>query len=571
MKIINVYAKYFMLALITVIFSACGNSSPDQEVAHSLITELPNTGGAKIEIPTNQLSIPKGYTSTSTGLNLSGGLSGIPINLSSTITLQSDSSIQNVQSLPLAVKFTPESLTTGSASSSSIFISVTGTISPGIYYINLYADYQLKEHVSLGTIALKVGNVVPPDTIESGNFAILPYGGLNLYGIESSESLTIMLTGSNNISGIEVIINSKSGNFIIEPNSCNLSTGNSTCTITIKSVAIGGDSLEVTALGYNAVITPVNIIAVWTEVTGADIPNSYSVSSIVLESGNLYAGGQSNSSTGVVWTYNGSSWLKVSGADIPNGEYVNSIIFESGNLYAGGVSKANLGAVWKYNGTNWVEISGADISNSNYVNSITFESGNLYAGGQSSSDTGVVWQYRGNSWMMVSSADIPNSDRVNSITFESSNLYAGGVSNANLGAVWKYNGNNWILVDSNIVNSSYVNSIIFESGNLYASGRTNSDVGAVWRYNGINWETVGGNIANSYYTSSIVFENGILYAGGATSNINSTAVWMFNGIIWVSVGSKLPHQGAVNLIIFNNGNLYAGGISDFLGAGVWIY
>jgi hypothetical protein len=163
--------KYLIFVSILAFITSCGKSSSTNINPNSpIIKILPNSGGATLIVPLDQLQITSGNISTSTSINLVGGTRGLNINLiSSVITSASKVTLDSkpLVTEPVTVTFTPDDLIAGSIISSSIQININPNLPAGTYSINLYAAYLVngtKTQVQIGSIILTYDGSTPTPT-----------------------------------------------------------------------------------------------------------------------------------------------------------------------------------------------------------------------------------------------------------------------------------------------------------------------------------------------------------------------------------------------------------------------
>lgn len=257
----RVFVKYLVFLFISIFVIACvGNSDQDNISNNNLpiVSNLANSGGAVLTIPTSKISLAVGNNTTSTAITLQGGYSNLAIALSANA------------SAPIQVSFSPESLVAGTPNiNSSISISATDELTTGVYPINLYADYipqgdTVTSHVLIGTIQLTVSNTVPNNA--PGVLSITPSPIIQKIGIGYSRYITVSLVGSQNTSDIAVALSSSNTSVAsvnqVNQQTCLLSTQspNNICTIEVNGVSIGNATITASAQNYASVSSAVKVV-----------------------------------------------------------------------------------------------------------------------------------------------------------------------------------------------------------------------------------------------------------------------------------------------------------------------
>lgn len=268
----------------------------------------------------------------------------------------------------------------------------------------------------------------------------------------------------------------------------------------------------------------------------------YSVNSLVLSNGNLYA-----ASYGVhVW--NGSMWT-----DMSNGLLA---LFGSGDVYAlanfnnvlfaGGVFTVLTpdgnwyNNVARFSNESWTTCgngTGNDGSGMNdYVNFLIEYNGQLYAGGRFGSaggdplyprDAAYIARFDGAEWHPV-----------------------GGGMDFSVTDMVVYNGD--LIASGYFTRAAYLNS----EGELNPESISANYIA---KWNGVNWSPLGSGM-DSKVTALAVY-NGELYAGGSFENaggVSAKNIAKWNGQSWSPVGDGITGGQVYTLTSYNN-ELYAGG------------
>lgn len=128
------------------------------------------------------------------------------------------------------------------------------------------------------------------------------------------------------------------------------------------------------------------------------VPSAGYFTSIIQESGDIYAGGYSSTTNpaGGVWVWNSSSWSQL-GSNITSVISFNSILKDklSNNIiYAGGKSTDNVAVLWMWDGSNWSQLGSNVTSATAFISILRDEFNNIYAAGATSSPVyGGLWLY----------------------------------------------------------------------------------------------------------------------------------------------------------------------------------
>ena len=246
---------FISMFLFTLIITACGGGGSCGAGSNAINYVLPN--GSTLSVPAGgtSMSIIAGE-SVSTSITISGGSAGLDVLLSSSVKQSMAGSKQSVNTAlesQIAVKFDPQSLTSGGTSSSKITVVVATATPAGTYLVNLKASYvyQGKPAVAteIGTITIVVTGDTPPPTPVPGTIAFSPESTTMAIG----ESFTTVLTlsGAQGLtSDVVVTLSSSSESAIVSPATCTLSIAANTCNVVVTAESIGSVSINATAAGY---------------------------------------------------------------------------------------------------------------------------------------------------------------------------------------------------------------------------------------------------------------------------------------------------------------------------------
>ena len=307
----------------------------------------------------------------------------------------------------------------------------------------------------------------------------------------------------------------------------------------------------------------------WTKVGGDGVNGSWntsyeSVTSLSVYNNQLYAGTGNSAGDATVWRYGGSTWTKVGGDGVNSSwatadgiNTVSSMTTLNGILYVGlGNSSSTTGKVYTYNGTSWTQIGGSGTSgnwSSAYdVSSLASYNGKIYAGVQSSSSTyAYVQRYDGvgTGWTTVAGSTVSGTwtaeyKTVSSLAVYNGQLFAGlSVTNTvmntyNNGGLYVYNGSAWSKPVTSFNPGSYsgisVQSLLSYSGMLLiGTGGYNDDgegtiyaypyvltygANAVLQSSATSWDTSWHKLAASYDGSTMkLYVDGTMVASKSIS------------------------------------------------------
>ena len=337
--------------------------------------------------------------------------------------------------------------------------------------------------------------------------------------------------------------------------------------------------------------------AVWTQIGGSYINNSWSPSTIGTVQGSTQMNGKAYFALGggaggaYVYEYDGNSARRIGGAGLSGSwqgqQYtrVFSTIAYKGNLYVSLGANTNTAEVWRWDGSLWTKIAGSGVastwSNINNALSMTVWQDNLYVGLGNSPGWAQIWQYNGSAWTNVTGSWGSSPRSVESLVEYRGRLCAGMGGNGTWGEVWcrssggtweKIGGGNGVSVNGSWASSNRIKELVVYKDKLYASVVSTVDSLSMWEWNGASWSQVGGsNLAGSWAdgtyteTSSSAVYNGELYIGtGAATSTGD--VWRYNGSSWVKVGGGGLNSGwafsasveEVSSLMVYKGKLYAG-------------
>lgn len=295
------------------------------------------------------------------------------------------------------------------------------------------------------------------------------------------------------------------------------------------------------------------------------------VLSLLVDNGNLYAGGEFNNIGGTVMQkagkWNGSSWSALGNGMPGINDAVYGLAAYQGNIYAGGkfttAGGVTVNNVAEWNGSSWAAM-GAGVDNQ--VRALASQNNQLYTGGLFVyADNKVcvgLGQWNGISWNTDSVKNKFNGN-INASVYDTVNniLYVGGsfafAGNAACINIAQWDGSKWSSLGEGI-NYSVAGLGIYK-GDLYASGNfTRAGTVTVTsnaKWNGTSWSAWGSGF-NKVITAFAEYNND-LYAGGSFTYGTIKNIGQWNGTGWNQVSGGTD-AGVSALKIFNN-NLYVAG------------
>lgn len=201
----------FLIITLLGVVACGGGSSGGSSGATPISYTLAN--GTIVSSPTNAISVTQGGVATTT-VSISGGTSGVPLNLSSSVSGNSESSTHNI-----IVTFYPESLVTGDpALSNSLVVVDASNALPGSYTIQLFVGFVVesssvasKETINTTSSVANIGNITftvnPSPTPVAGNLVFTPSSTI-ITG-HTAINLSLKLSGSALVNNLPVSITSR--------------------------------------------------------------------------------------------------------------------------------------------------------------------------------------------------------------------------------------------------------------------------------------------------------------------------------------------------------------------------
>jgi hypothetical protein len=362
----------------------------------------------------------------------------------------------------------------------------------------------------------------------------------------------------------------------------------------VTALAVSGSDLYAGGWFEIAGGMQVNLIAKWNgstwRVLGSGMADGGfsefgpSVSALAVSGGNLYAGGNFTTPSGVsannIAKWNRSNWSAL-GSGMDAESVVSTLAVSGSDLYIGGhfttLGDVSGNHIAKWNGSNWsalgLGMGGVDYP---WVGALLVSVGDLYAGGQFATAGGVsatnIAKWDGNRWSAVGSglggADGVNPPGVQALAVSGSDLYVGGSFTTAGGApatnIAKWNGSVWSALSSGINGGVYA--LAISDSDLYAGGwfTTAGDVSAnyIAKWNGCSWSSLGPGMngfvgALAVSGSDLYAEGNFTTAGGFSANY--IAKW--DGTNWSTLGSGLGgvDNRAVAALMVSGSDLYVAG------------
>ena len=304
------------------------------------------------------------------------------------------------------------------------------------------------------------------------------------------------------------------------------------------------------------------------------------VNALAVNGNNLYAGGYFKSADGVIVNkiaeWDGSSWSPLTqpgtgdvGVDADG--HISALVMDSDDLYvggqfrwAGGVQEANNIAKWD---GSWSALG--DGVNSN-VNALAVYGNNLYVGGYFTAAGGVaanrIAKWDGTSWEALGEG---MNDIITALAVDSNGiLYAGGnfttAGGVHANRIAKWNGTSWSALGTGMNND--VSALVVDGSDLYVGGFFTTAGGvdanriAKWNINTSNWSALGDGMGAGVQALS-VDANGNLYAGGGflfsgSDIVNNIVRWDTITSTWAPLNNGVNNQV---LALATSNVLYAGG------------
>ncbi len=281
----------------------------------------------------------------------------------------------------------------------------------------------------------------------------------------------------------------------------------------------------------------------WEQINEDGFGNSvnFSVFSMAVYNGRVYAGTWNNSSGCEVWRLNDlgtNEWIQIvtGGFSNANNRGVHCMAVYNGRLYAGIANNNDYFEVWAYDETNWTQVADAGLgTDSTWAQSMVVHDGKLYMGSGWGSSGARVWTYDGATWVQINTTGFGDSDNgaVRSIASYNGHIYAGVYNNVDYCSLYRYDGPSpadWTQVaDGSTFGDNFVEvrSLAAYNGKLYIGT-------AGWSVNCQVWE----------YDGSTFTRND----PGASMQYDSTrCMWVYNNLLYVGTGndSGSPEGGQV--------------------------
>lgn len=352
--------------------------------------------------------------------------------------------------------------------------------------------------------------------------------------------------------------------------------------------ALAGDGGNLYAAGYfttNGDGLPLNRIGRWDgsawSALGSGLGTNFNqVWALAVTNGIVYAGG-SFTNAGSLVVSNVARWDGISWSALGGGlnSTVTSLLINGGNLYAGGqFGSSPYSAVAMWNGANWSMVGSGFNSG---AQSLALFNNLLCATGSFTNIGGVTAMrfaaWNGSTWAGSGSGLSAQGGRLCPV---GTNLYVGGnfltAGNKLMQGLTAWDGANWNPVGTaGQINGIYATAraLAGDGTNLYAGGASlywagQTNVNLICRFDGTNWFPLGTGISGSSVISgpigtgilTIALTNNYVYAGGCFTNAggvmaNNIAVW--NGTNWSAMGNG--PGGAVASILVRPDGVYAAG------------
>lgn len=264
--------KYLLLFTCFMGLYACSQGNSNSSSANVLPQPAPNPNqiigytlpnGTVVSSPVKALTITQNATTT-TNISIYGGKPGLEILLGSA----NESGIN--------VTFSPNTLVSGSTTTSSTITITTSNLPAGNYKLpltvtfplsalanhskkfNIHSQNDSNSTITIGNLEINVSQQNP--IIESAGFLTLSPQSVHIPYNTESQLITLSLIGSQNISNVVVSLsNSNESGLQLNTSTCTLSTNNNSCPISLTSLQGNSESAIITAManGYNDATTTV--------------------------------------------------------------------------------------------------------------------------------------------------------------------------------------------------------------------------------------------------------------------------------------------------------------------------
>ncbi len=235
---------------------------------------------------------------------------------------------------------------------------------------------------------------------------------------------------------------------------------------TVYSSVNGGDWQAVQNLGNNL---------------GNNNVRYYLLTSLVLVDNTLYTSGYYNGNSFVAASYNDGEWSNVGNSpEAFNGKSIYTLLYRNLVLYAGGESNQSSGsALYQYNGSGWGDIS-PQLPNAGAITTLTASDLAMYAGGVLSDYSGAMILSLpftdGGQWLNIS--EQIGSGWINSLQLNNDKLYAGGYIESRVISTPTNSSVNWTAVwdATNQLDGPVANIVVSSDGTVYADGEFSQKV-----------------------------------------------------------------------------------------------
>lgn len=348
-----------------------------------------------------------------------------------------------------------------------------------------------------------------------------------------------------------------------------------------------------TVFGYNG--SNINSVAHWngtgwspvgTGMAGGTAVGSPIVNVLLMQGGNLYAGGSFATAGGVsansVAMWDGSAWHAL-GTGL--GGQVTGLAAYGGFIYAGGgFTNTGLGItnLAKWDGANWTAVG---LGTDQVVNDLKTNGGNLYACGAFTRVDTVsasrIASWNGSTWSPLGNGLQPPAPNViagNKMSWLGNRLYVAGdfsIAGTNAGSyVAGWDGTNWFTLggttSKGMTHSADVVRCIGALGsNIYAGGlfvnAGQTLASNVARWDGRNWSPLGTGLASATpfasQALSLAAVGNLLYVGGTFVTAGGGAashIASWDGANWSGLSTGMNTN--VNALLGKGTDLYAGGL-----------
>lgn len=208
----------------------------------------------------------------------------------------------------------------------------------------------------------------------------------------------------------------------------------------------------------------------------------FTISSLFLDGNTLYASGYYDGNSFVASSYQDGEWSNVGNSpEAFNGKSIYNLLYHNGALYAGGESNLTSGsALYQFNGSGvWQDIS-PQLSNAGAITMLAASGLAIYAGGVLSDYSGAMilsLPFTGGAqWLNIS--EQIGSGWVNSLQLNNDKLYAGGYIESRVISTPTNSSVNWTAVwdATNQLDGPVANIVVSSDGTVYADGEFSQKV-----------------------------------------------------------------------------------------------